>query len=468
MEGTNTSSGGSSAAATVSSAISLNPSATVPVKDLPRVLSECVKALQQQRERGARFVFLSTVTAALAADGNVSASSAPSVARSPGRASSSSSSSSSSNSSASAAGGSAVAGASTAPEGGGASSGPSATTPAIPGGGKGQQKVRFGTIEAKHPHNATSNTGGAAVGGVGSEGTDGGSGSGSSSGTVVSKGPPERLVQLVILEPGGAVGGGGGMQSGGGGGHGGGNKDRDWVQHNNPKERKQALVKKKELEFVPGRVRALLSAYASFSFGGGGGGGDSSAAAVTVTPVLRSAGAAYSPGMVLAVDVPFGLLRRLSTILMTRLHSAMASSAAREDFDALDTSASANSSSGGGGSSGGGSAASKAGDGGGSVFAAAAAVNLRKALKQIVAQLCGYAKQLVSTAGTGGGAGSVGATAGVAGKHFTGAGGHSDKSWGSQPPSPLLLQLYLYSVGDDQLDMVCCDARALLGAKLIS
>ena len=243
--------------------------------------------------------------------------------------------------------------------------------------------------------------------------------------------------------------------------------NKDWQQFNNPKEKKQAVLKEKKVEQIPNKVRALLVSSPALGFvqSHHPSEGSSTAASISsssgLVTLMRSAGAAYTPGVVLAVDLPFVLLRNLSTILMTRLHNAMSSSVGREEYEALATNFV---------------------DVVGSASTANAALNNsssssaatnRKALKQVVFQLYTYAKQVTGTSGVpaatpaqghsgkqGGGSASSSSSA------SSGGGSASSEKGASGAGTHIMLQLFLYSIGDDQLDFLCCDARALLNAKL--
>lgn len=373
---------------------------TVSLLDLPRMLTECIKALRAA-ESG-KFS-LSAVVSALAAD-------ASPVARSPGRAGSSGAGSSSSTSTA--VDGSSGASAGTAA---GASTGAAG---AASGGGK-NQKVRFGSFDIKNPSPAPSGTG-----------ADAADGSATSAGTMTPSARTEKIVHIVIMEAGG---GGSGAPGSSQGGHG-----KDWQQYGNPKEKKQAMVKRKELEQAPAKVRAILVNQLLMLYPGG-----DTSLPVTITTTVRSLGTAYTPGQVLAVEAPFLMLRGLCTILMTRLQNAMTSSLAREEYDALAAGAYADSSTS--------TSASGAGPTSG---------NYRKVLKQVVVQLLTYAKQV---AGSGN---NVTASSGSAPVSKSSSAPVTSAS--STPAAALspMLQLYLYSVADNQMDLLCCDAKALLNAKL--
>jgi hypothetical protein len=239
-------------------------------------------------------------------------------------------------------------------------------------------------------------------------------------------------VQIIVLD---AAAGAAAAQ----GGH-----NKDWQQYNNPKEKKQAVIKKKELEQVPGRVRALLLQTYAACFAVGGGAADTPP---NITPLTRSLTAPYVPGSVLVVDAPFAVLRTLCTILMTKLHSALASSAAREEYEALAAAVFLDSAAGAGG-------AAQQSSGGG---------NYRKVLKQAMSQLLSYAKQITGSAAP------VPASTGAGRGGNTGS-GSSGPSAGSQAASAGAvgggtLQLYLYSQTEHQMDLLSCDAKALLNAK---
>lgn len=301
-------------------------------------------------------------------------------------------------------------------------------------GGVRAHKVRFGSFDIKNPSTSSSasNADGSAAAGDSTPATPSGS----------ARALPEKVVQLVFLDNAGGVGGGGAQ---------GGSHNKDW-QHSNPKEKKQAVMKKKDVEQVPMRVREMLLKYHACSFAVAAGTNTGAGSDIpSLTTLVRLPSTPYSPGMVLVLDAPFALLRNLSTILMTRLHSAMSTSAAREEYDALASTAHSD---------------------------ATGGANNRKILKQTVFQLVGYAKQVVNgLKSQGSGQGIVHAATGKAG----GGASSASTSGGQQMSSSSTaqqghgaatatgeLQLFLYSLGDHQMDYLVCDAKALLNAKLVT
>lgn len=384
---------------------------SVTLADLPRVLKECIRAHAAACTKG-KFSFLAVAAAAI--------DSTPG-ARSPGRISSTTTGSATSSTSAT----SSSAGAAEAT---GTSNSSSSSGAAVSAAGK-SQRVRFGSFDVKNPSITAAD--GAEMQPVPSNASSTGGRSAPSA---------EKSVVIVFLDainsgPSGAV-----MNE---------RHSKDWQQFSNPKEKKQAMVKKKEQDQVPNRVRAILAGYAACGMMG-----FSDTGTPTTTGLItavRSPGSPYVPGVVLVVDAPFVVLRNLSTILLTRLHSALSSSTAREEYEALAAtnfseqqhqSSTSGSSSGGSGS------------------------NYRKQLKQVVSQLCSYAKQATA-------ASSQASTAAVlpATKHNTGTAASSGPaSSGASSISSVqagALHVYLYSMSDNQLDFLCCDGKALLSAKLI-
>jgi hypothetical protein len=389
---------------------------SVPLPDLPHVLQECLRVV---RSGEGKFSLYLTVQAALTE---------AAVVRSPNRASS--------------AAASAASGASAAV---GTGEGHAHST----AGGK-SQKVRFGSFDIKNPTTmANINTSESCV---------------DSPTPAALKHGVEKVVHVVTLDGRFAAAG-----------HG-----KDWQQFNNPKDKKQAVIKRKEYEQAPQRIRTLLmQAYSTMMLATAG-----AVSEITVpnfTPLNRATAAPYIPGAVVLVDAPYALLRHLCTILMTKLHSPVACSSAREEYEGLPNTALLDSL----------GYSNSAGNSGA----------YRRTLKQLMFLLISYAKQVTSGvtstgAGTasgaqhsvaGGGKGSSsGATTPSAGTPHGHAHGHSthgahggagsvgaaEKSGGGvasgqgvNTGQATLLQVHLYSVGDQQMDMLVCDAKALLGAK---
>jgi len=381
---------------------------SVNLVDLPRVLKECVRAHNAACTKG-KFSFLAVVAAAVDTSPG---------ARSPGRYTAAASGSATGTSAAATSSGAAE-----ATGGSNASSGNASSVAAANAANK-NQRVRFGSFDIKNP--ANTNTDSADAQSTATNAT--------TPGGRVSAGATEKSVVIVFLDavnsgPSGAV-----MSE---------RHSKDWQQFSNPKEKKQAMVKKKEQDHVPNKVRLILAGYAASGMMGMGDAGAAAAAANNLTTTVRTPGSPYVPGVVLVVDAPFAVLRNLSTILLTRLHSALSSSTAREEYEALAaTNFSEHQGATGGGSS----------------------ANYRKQLKQVVSQLCSYAKQATATTQTSSSASlatkqSAG-TSTASGAAPAGASNLSSVQSG-------VLHVYLYSMSDNQLDFLCCDGRALLSAKLI-
>ena len=113
--------------------------------------------------------------------------------------------------------------------------------------------------------------------------------------------------------------------------------------------------------------------------------------------------------------------------------------------------------------------------------------NYRKVLKQVLAQLLIYARQVVShstststshTQSGGGGGGSGSSSGGnnnnsssnnssnnSSGSGSSNSAGGAMSSYNAGSGS---IQLYLYSQGDHQMDFLTCDAKALLSAKFVA
>jgi hypothetical protein len=389
---------------------------SVPLADLPHVLQECLRAV---RSGEGKFSLYLTVQAALTE---------AAVVRSPNRAST--------------AGSSAASGASAAAGTGEGHAHPTA------GAGKGQ-KVRFGSFDIKNPTTmAHINTSESSV---------------DSPTPAALKHSVEKVVHVVTLDGSGAAAG-----------HG-----KDWQQFNNPKDKKQAVIKRKEYEQAPQRIRTLLmQAYSTMMLASAG--AVSEVVIPNFTPLNRPTAAPYVPGAVVLVDAPYGLLRHLCTILMTKLHSPVACSSAREEYEGLPNTALVDSL----------GYSNSAGNSGA----------YRRTLKQLMFLLISYAKQVTSgvtstgagsasgaqhsaAGGKGSGSGATTPSAGTPHGHAhghsahgahggTGSVGAAEKSGGGVASGQgantgpgTLLQVHLYSVGDQQMDMLVCDAKALLGAK---
>jgi hypothetical protein len=392
---------------------------SVPLPDLPHVLQECLRVV---RSGEGKFSLYLTVQAALTE---------AAVVRSPNRASSAAASASS--------GASAAAG---------TGEGHAHSTA---GAGKGQ-KVRFGSFDIKNPTTmANINTSESSV---------------DSPTPAALKHSVEKVVHVVTLDGSGAAAG-----------HG-----KDWQQFNNPKDKKQAVIKRKEYEQAPQRIRTLLmQAYSTMMLGTGHTGTVSELVVPNFTPLNRPTAAPYVPGAVVLVDAPYALIRDLCTILMTKLHSPVACSSAREEYEGLPNTTLTDSL----------GYSNSAGNSGA----------YRRTLKQLMFLLISYAKQVTSgvtstgagatggaqhSAAGGGKGSSSGATTPSAGTPHGHAHGHSahsthsgassvgaaEKSGGGASGGQgvntgqgTLLQVHLYSVGDQLMDMLVCDAKALLGAK---
>jgi len=377
-----------------SAAQSAPPAVPVSLVDLPKVLKECVRV--HGLSFSSRGKFSLPVTAA-------SAMGSSNGARSPSRVN--------------AAGGNSITGLAAS-----AAAAVAGSTDTVASGPAGKnQKVRFGSFDVKNPSIA----GGSAADNGDTATPTTGNPSSSSRGIASA----EKTVVIVFLDPVNAGPSGVVLNE---------RHNKDWQQFNNPKEKKQAMVKKKEQDLVPGRVHAILSGYAACGMYMGALGTLGNDAAALSTAV-RTPGSPYTPGVVLVLDAPFIVLRNLSTILLTRLHSPLGAVAAREEYEAL------------------------AGASFPEHHGAASSTNYRKQLKQAVSQLCSYAKQL-----TGNAVASAAQNTHIKQSSGGNANAGVGSSGGGNAPGAgsSTLHVYLYSMSDNQLDFLCCDGKALLGAKL--
>lgn len=166
---------------------------------------------------------------------------------------------------------------------------------------------------------------------------------------------------------------------------------------------------------------------------------------------LKLTGSKFTPGQIVAVDIPYTLMRNLNTMISSRCTSNTSflnphshANVVKDEFEALASADSGKS--------------------------------YRKTMKQFIAELCTYTRYVNefnannnNKTGSGGGSSTSSASSGATDKASSGGGAVAGSGGKHDKASVVLLtniQLYVYSIVDDRVDSLSFCPQSLANARL--